>query len=61
MDANAVKSYSLDIVEKDKDAQEKVVGTCEGGTKKIVYSRATDDASTPKAPDAKPTGAASKH
>ena len=44
MDANGVKSYSLDIVEKDKDAQGKVVGTCEGGTKKIVYSRATDSA-----------------
>ena len=25
MDANGVKSYSLDIVEKDKDAQGKVV------------------------------------
>jgi len=42
MDANGVKSYSLDIVDKEKDAQGKVVGTCEGGTKKIVYSRATD-------------------
>ena len=39
MDANGVKQYSLDIVAKDKDAQGKVVGTCEGGTKKIVYSK----------------------
>lgn len=61
MDANGVKSYSLDIVEKDKDAQGKVVGTCDGGTKKIVYSRATDSASTPEAPAAKPSAAASKH
>ena len=63
MDANGVKSYSLDVVEKDKDAQGKVVGTCEGGTKKIVYSRATDsdNASTPQIPSAKPSGEASKH
>ena len=63
MDANGVKSYSLDVVEKDKDAQGKVVGTCEGGTKKIVYSRTTDsdNASTPQAPAAKPSGEASKH
>ena len=63
MDANGVKSYSLDIVEKDKDAPGKVVGTCEGGTKKIVYSRATDSesASTPQVPAAKPSGEASKH
>ena len=27
MDANGVKSYSLDIVDKEKDAQGKVVGT----------------------------------
>jgi hypothetical protein len=61
MDANGVKSYSLDVVEKDKDAQGKVVGTCDGGTKKIVYTRATDTASSPQAPAAKPSGAASKH
>lgn len=40
LDDKGVKSYSLDIVEKDKDAAGKVVGTCEGGTKKIVYTRA---------------------
>ena len=39
MDANGVKSYSLDIVEKDKDAQGKVVGTCDGGTKSLTYTR----------------------
>jgi outer membrane lipoprotein-sorting protein len=61
MDANGVKSYSLDIVEKDKDAQGKVVGTCEGGTKKIVYTRTTDTATTPQAPAAQASGEASKH
>jgi Protein of unknown function (DUF1161) len=40
LDAKGVKNYSLDIVEKDKDADGKVVGTCEGGTKKVVYRRA---------------------
>jgi len=37
---HGVKSYTLDIVAKDDDSKEgKVVGTCEGGTKKIVYKR----------------------
>lgn len=58
MDANGVKSYSLDIVEKDKDAQGKVVGTCDGGTKKIVYSKT---ASTAQAPVTPVTTQASKH
>lgn len=38
--ANAVAGYTLEVVEADKvDAQSKVVGSCEGGAKKIVYSR----------------------
>lgn len=45
MDANHVKSYTLDIVDKDKDAEGKVVGTCNGATKKLVYQRTS--ASTP--------------
>ena len=40
LDAKGVKGYSLDIVEKDKEVAEgKVVGTCEGGAKKLVYTR----------------------
>jgi hypothetical protein len=40
LDAKGVKGYSLDIVAKDQDAAEgKVVGTCEAGSKKIVYTR----------------------
>jgi hypothetical protein len=40
LDAKSVTGYTLDIVEADKaDADAKVVGTCEGGTKKIVYSK----------------------
>jgi hypothetical protein len=39
IEANGVKTYSLEIVAKDADAEGKVVGTCGGGTKKIVYRR----------------------
>jgi hypothetical protein len=40
LDAKGVKSYTLDIVAKDADAGDgKVVGTCEAGSKKIVYKR----------------------
>lgn len=40
LDAKGVKSYTLDIVAKDADAGDaKVVGTCEGGAKKITYKR----------------------
>ncbi len=38
LDDKGVKGYTLEIVANDKDG-DKVVGTCEGGTKKIVYSR----------------------
>ncbi len=51
LDAKGVKSYTLDIVAKDKDAEGKVVGTCEGGTKKIVYSK-TSAAAPAAAPEA---------
>ena len=40
LDAKGVKSYSLDIVAKDADVTDgKVIGTCEGGAKKIVYRK----------------------
>jgi hypothetical protein len=52
LDAKGVKSYSLDIVAKDADAADgKVVGTCEGGAKKIVYRKTT----TPPAPAKDPS------
>jgi hypothetical protein len=56
MDAKGVKAYTLDIVAKDADAGDaKVVGTCEGGTKKILYRRGGEAAAaTPAAaPDKK--------
>ncbi|HXM81731.1 MAG TPA: DUF1161 domain-containing protein [Burkholderiales bacterium] len=36
---NGVDKFTLDIVDADKQADGKVVGTCDGGTKKIVYKR----------------------
>jgi Protein of unknown function (DUF1161) len=54
LDAKGVKGYSLEIVGKDQDAEGKTVGTCEGGTKKIVYSRAAAAAQTPAKDPAKP-------
>ncbi len=36
---NGVEKFTLDILEKDAQADGKTVGTCDGGTKKIVYKR----------------------
>ncbi|HSA89089.1 MAG TPA: DUF1161 domain-containing protein [Burkholderiales bacterium] len=36
---NGVEKFTLDVVDKDAQADGKVVGTCDGGTKKIVYKR----------------------
>ena len=37
---NGVETFTLDIVDMDAQADGKVVGTCDGQTKKIVYKRA---------------------
>jgi Protein of unknown function (DUF1161) len=39
LDANGVKDYSLEVVATDEVGEQKVVGSCEGGTKKIIYKR----------------------
>ncbi|OLF51395.1 DUF1161 domain-containing protein [Pseudomonas chlororaphis] len=39
IDAKGASGYSLEIVGKGSAADGKVVGTCEGGTKEIVYKR----------------------
>ena len=36
---NGVEKFSLELVDADKSAEGKVVGTCDGGTKKIVYKK----------------------
>ncbi len=40
LQAKGVKNYSLEIVPNDNVKDEKVVGSCDGGTKKIIYKRA---------------------
>lgn len=37
--AKGVVSYTLEAVEKGSSADGKVVGTCDGGSKEIVYKR----------------------
>jgi hypothetical protein len=54
LDAKGVKGYTLEIVAKDKDAEGKVVGTCEGGTKKIIYTRTPAPAAPPAKEPPKP-------
>ena len=54
LDAKGVKSYTLEIVAKDQDAEGKVVGSCEGGTKKIVYRRTATAPETPAKESGKP-------
>ncbi|PKO51994.1 MAG: hypothetical protein CVU26_07470 [Betaproteobacteria bacterium HGW-Betaproteobacteria-2] len=39
IDAKGVPSYSLKVVPIDADEPGRQVGTCDGGTKKIIYVR----------------------
>jgi hypothetical protein len=52
--ANSVKTYSLEIVAKDKQVDGPVVGFCDGGTKKIVYHRVSTPPQTPPIAASKP-------
>lgn len=51
IDAHGGTNYTLTIVDKGKEGDGKIVGSCGGGTKSIVYTKA---AATTPAPDAKP-------
>ena len=37
---NGVDKFNLDVVDANAQTEGKVVGTCEGGSKKIVYKKA---------------------
>jgi hypothetical protein len=50
LDAKGVASYTLDAVDKGKESDGRVVGSCDGGTKSLVYTRGA-------ASDAKPADA----
>jgi hypothetical protein len=39
MDAKGVKNYQLEVVPTESVKDEKVVGSCDGGKKKITYKR----------------------
>lgn len=39
LDAKGVKGYTLTVVKTDEVKDAKVVGSCDGGTMKIVYER----------------------
>ncbi|ARA78652.1 hypothetical protein AAY86_22060 [Pseudomonas amygdali pv. tabaci str. ATCC 11528] len=39
LQAKGVTSYTLEVVEKGSASDKQVVGTCEGGTKEVVYQR----------------------
>ena len=39
LDAKSVTGYTLDIVDADKVDDAKVVGSCEGGAKKVTYTK----------------------
>lgn len=49
LDAKGVAAYTLDIVANDQVGEQTVVGSCDGGTKKITYVRAASkSASAPE-------------
>jgi hypothetical protein len=37
--AKGVKAWTIEVVAKDEQKEGRVVGTCEGGAKKLVYKR----------------------
>jgi hypothetical protein len=39
LDAKHISDYTLDVVPTDQNGDGKVIGTCEGGTKKIIYTK----------------------
>lgn len=50
VEANGAKTYTLEIVAKDKEAEGKQVGTCGGGTMKIMYLRTSPAPAAAPAP-----------
>ena len=39
LDAKGVKGYEIAVVENDKVGEAKVIGSCDGGNKKLTYVR----------------------
>jgi hypothetical protein len=55
---NGVPAFSTTIVDKDAAEDGKVVGTCEGGSKKILYKRGEAMSAAPAAPAPAPAASA---
>lgn len=53
IDARGVKSYTLEIVAVDAQSAAKIVGSCDGGTRQIVYQRSATPAEAMVASEAK--------
>lgn len=61
IEANGVTAYTLTIVPNDQVGDRQVVGSCDGGTNKIVYERgATAAASAPAASAPAPAAASTQ-
>jgi hypothetical protein len=43
IESHGAKNFTLEIVAPDQTGDKRVVGSCEGGSKKIVYSRKAAD------------------
>ncbi len=54
IDAHGGSNYTLNIVDKGKETEGKIVGSCGGGTKSIVYLKATPAPAPAPKPAAKP-------
>jgi hypothetical protein len=50
LQAKGVRSFRLTIVPSGAESNGKTVGTCNGGTQKIIYTRGNDKHSTPVGP-----------
>lgn len=60
LDAKGVVNYTLTIIDKGKETDGKIVGSCQGGTKSIVYSRAARTKEPGPSPAARPKPPAAK-
>ncbi|QSI75965.1 DUF1161 domain-containing protein [Niveibacterium microcysteis] len=53
IEGKGVKDYSLEIVAKGEGKDGKIVGSCDGGTKEIVYRRTKGEAKAEAKPEGK--------
>lgn len=53
IDAKGVKSYTLEVVAAETESAAKVVGSCNGGTQRIVYQRSLAPSAAMVASEAK--------